>query len=63
MLSLTRRVPLLFAGPFLAATWHCDTWVMSKHIAEKMTTWVRYKLGHVIGIHMEGNTDRDVNNW
>lgn len=34
---------------------------MIKHIAEKLTTWVRYKVGQMVSIHVKGNTDEDVN--
>ena len=63
MLSLKRRVQLLCAGPFLAATWHCETWTMSNHIADRLANWVRLKLGQMVGIHLEGDTERDVNHW
>ena len=43
-LSLEIIVQLFFAGPFLAATWHSETWTMSPEIAKHLASWVRYKL-------------------
>ena len=42
MLPLRRRVELFFAGPFLAATWHSETWTMNPEIAA-----IFYFLGNI----------------
>ena len=63
MLPLKRRVQLLFAGPFLAATWHSETWTMSTEIAQHLTSWVRYKLGQMVGIHLKAGSEQGINAW
>ena len=63
MLPLKRRVHLFFAGPFLAATWHSDTWTMSPDIAKLLTSWVRYKLGQMVGIHLKTDSELGISTW
>ena len=62
-LPLRRRIELFLAGPFLAATWHSETWILNKDLCESVMTWVRRKIGHIIGIHVRGNMEVDVTNW
>ena len=40
----------------LAATWHSETWTMSVDIAKHLTSWVRYKLGQIIGTHLKDDS-------
>ena len=63
MLPRKRRVHLLFAGPFLAATWHSETWTMSPEIAKLLTSWVRYKLGQMVGIHLKIDSEEGISAW
>ena len=63
MLPLRRRVELFFAGPFLAATWHSETWTMNRDIANQLTIWVRYKLGQMTGIHLRSDSEAAVHEW
>ena len=63
MLPLRRRVGLFFAGPFLAATWHSETWTMNRDIAGQLTSWVRYKLGQMVGIHLKTDSEQAVHAW
>ena len=63
MRPLKRRVQILFAGPFLAATWHSETWTMSPEIAKHLTSWVRNKLGQMVGIHLKTDSELGINTW
>ena len=61
-LHLIRRVRILFAAPFLAATLHSEPRTLTKKIASELISWVRLKLGQVVGIHRSNPKD-DVSSW
>ena len=63
MLPLRRRVGLSFAGPFSAATWLSETWTMTREIAALLISWVRYKLGQMVGIHLKTDSDQGIQAW
>ena len=55
--------PTFLCRPFLAANWHSETWTMSPEIAKHLTSWVRYKLGQMVGIHFKTDAELGINTW